>query len=186
MLSISCRKAAWYGRAVTEDAIEARVLAEIEALGVAYETIRIDPDLADTAAFCEHYGYALEDSANCIVVASRDEPPVLAACLNLATTKLDVNKRVRKLLGVRKLSFASPELTREATGMLIGGVTPFGLPSVERGRSEPLPLYVDARVVERATVIVGGGSRSLKVGVPGDVFARMPRAEIIEGLAVDA
>src|SRR5439155_4335997 len=34
------------------------------AVGVA----EIDPSLADTAAFCEAYGVALEDSANCVVV----------------------------------------------------------------------------------------------------------------------
>ncbi|MGH3443668.1 MAG: YbaK/EbsC family protein [Nitriliruptorales bacterium] len=171
---------------MTDNGIEARVLAEIDALGVAYETIRIDPDLADTASFCAHYGYALEDSVNCIVVASRDDPPLLAACLNLATTKLDVNKRVRKLLGVRKLSFASADLTRDATGMLIGGVTPFGLPRDQPGGPDPLRLYVDARVVERPRVIVGGGSRSLKVLVDSAAFHRLDRAEIVEDLAIDA
>lgn len=163
---------------MAEDDIETRVIAEIEALGVTYETIRIDPELADTASFCAHYGYELDDSANCILVASRDDPPVLAACLNLATTKLDVNKRVRRLLGVRKLSFASPELTRDVSGMLIGGVTPFALP-------DGLPLYVDSRVVERERVIVGGGSRSLKILVDSDAFQQLDRAEIVEDLAVD-
>jgi prolyl-tRNA editing enzyme YbaK/EbsC (Cys-tRNA(Pro) deacylase) len=120
-----------------------------------YETIEIDPALADTAAFCEHYGYPLETSGNCILVASKDDPPVIAACVVLATTKLDVNKRVRKRLGVRKLSFAPPELTREVTGMEIGGVTPFALPS-------DLPLYLDARIadLDRVSSAVGAGPSS--------------------------
>jgi prolyl-tRNA editing enzyme YbaK/EbsC (Cys-tRNA(Pro) deacylase) len=148
---------------VTEDrsddrAIEVDVLASVEATGEPYETLEIDPDLADTAAFCERYGYPPEASGNCILVASRDDPPLVAACLALATTKLDVNKRVRRLLGVRKLSFASPELTRELTGMQIGGVTPFGLPA-------DLPLFLDARVAGLDRVVVGGGSRSLKLVV---------------------
>jgi prolyl-tRNA editing enzyme YbaK/EbsC (Cys-tRNA(Pro) deacylase) len=141
-----------------ERAIELDVLAAIEATGAAYETVEIDPDLADTTAFCERYGYPLGSSGNCILVASKDDPPVVAACLALATTKLDVNKRVRKLLGVRKLSFAPAELTREITGMEIGGVTPFGLPS-------DLPLYLDARIRDLDRVVVGGGSRSLKLVV---------------------
>jgi prolyl-tRNA editing enzyme YbaK/EbsC (Cys-tRNA(Pro) deacylase) len=141
-----------------ERAVEAEVLAAVDATGEPYETIDIDPALADTAAFCERYGYPLETSGNCILVASKDDPPVLAACLALATTKLDVNKRVRKLLGVRKLSFAPAELTREVTGMEIGGVTPFSLPP-------ELPLFLDARIRDLDRVVVGGGGRSLKLVV---------------------
>lgn len=159
------------------DPVETRVLEHLAELGVDVDTIEIDPDLADTAAFCDAYGYALEDSANCIVVASRGEPVRYAACVVLAHTRLDVNKRVRKLMGVRKLSFASAEQTRELTGMMIGGVTPFALP-------EDLPVYVDSRVRDRDSVIVGGGSRGLKVDVPPDVFAAMPQAEFVDDLAV--
>ncbi len=163
---------------MTDETIEARVLAHLEELGASFETLRIDPDLADTTTFCAHYGFDLEDSANCIVVASRDDDPVYAACLNLATTKLDVNKRVRRLLGVRKLSFAAADATRGITGMMIGGVTPFGLP-------DALPTLVDAQVVARDRVVVGGGSRSLKVIVDPEVFTRMEGADVVDGLAVD-
>lgn len=164
---------------MTDEAIQREVIAHLDALGASYDVVPVDPALADTTAFCEHYGYSLDESANCIVVASRDDPPVLAACLNLAHTKLDVNKRVRKLLGVRRLSFASAEQTRALTGMLLGGVTPFGLP-------EGLRLLVDARVMARDRVIVGGGSRSIKLHVDPEVFRRMADTEIVEELAVDA
>ena len=67
----------------------------------------IDPDLADTAAFCEAYQVGLEVSANCVVVAGKREGETrFAACLVLATTRADVNGIVRKLLDVRKASFA--------------------------------------------------------------------------------
>jgi len=131
-------------------------LAALAATGVAYEVVRIDPALADTAAFCAAYGYALDMSANCLLVASRDPEPVMAACLVLATTRLDVNRRVRALLDVRKLSFAPAELTLERTGMELGGVTPFGLDA-------SIPLLVDARVMACERVIVGGGDRRSKL-----------------------
>lgn len=157
-------------------AVERRVLAAVEATGEPYDVVDVDPALADTAAFCEHYGYPLETSGNCILVASKDDPPVVAACLALATTKLDVNKRVRRLLGVRKLSFAPAELTREVTGMEIGGVTPFGLPG-------GLPIWVDDRVRDLDRVIVGGGSRSIKLSVtPASLQA--VGGEFVEDLAV--
>ena len=154
------------------------MLAALAATGADHEVLEIDPDLADTAAFCEAYGYALEASGNCLLVASRDDPPVVAACVVLATTKLDVNKRVRKLLGVRKLSFASADLTRDLTGMQIGGVTPFALP-------DGVPLYVDARVADLDRVLVGGGSRRLKLDVdPAALLA--VGGEYVEDLAVPA
>lgn len=140
------------------DPLEQQVIDAVAATGERYDVIEIDPDLADTAAFCANYGYQMSASGNCIIVASKDEEPVVATCLALATTKLDVNKRVRKLMGVRKLSFAPAELTQELTGMQIGGVTPFGLP-------DGLPLYLDARIAELDRVIVGGGSRRLKLNV---------------------
>lgn len=158
------------------DPIEQRALAHLDELDAAYDVVEIDPSLADTEAFCEAYGYALEESANCIVVASREDDPIFAACLNLAHTRLDVNKRVRKLLGVRKLSFASPEQTVDLTGMMIGGVTPFGLPA-------DLPLYVDTRIRDLDRIIVGGGSRRLKLSVDPAAFDRMSQAEWIDDLA---
>ena len=147
----------------------------LDALGVEYQIVPCDPDLADTAAFCEAYGYALEDSANTIVVMGRADPPVYAACVVLATTRLDVNKVVRKRLGTRKASFASGEDTQALTGMAIGGVTPIGLP-------EGLPLWVDARVMEREQVILGGGGRERKVHAPPSLLTALG-AEVVEDLA---
>ncbi len=156
--------------------IAARVQSALDDLSADYQVIDIDPDLADTAAFCEHYGYAPEASANAILVASKRPAGRHALNLVLATTRLDVNHKVRSLLGVKKLSFAPAELTHEVTGMMIGGVTPFGL-------DDELPIFVDARVVALDQVIVGGGNRASKVLVDPEVFSRMPAVEVIEGLA---
>jgi prolyl-tRNA editing enzyme YbaK/EbsC (Cys-tRNA(Pro) deacylase) len=159
--------------------IEEHVLGRLVQLQIEHEVLPCDPELADTAAFCAHYGHPLDRSANTIVVAARREPGVACACVALATCKLDVNHCVCALLGVRKASFASAEQTRELTGMMIGGVTPFGLP-------DGLPLFIDAAVIERETVILGGGSRSIKLRVAPSVLRRLPGARVIEGLAVPA
>jgi prolyl-tRNA editing enzyme YbaK/EbsC (Cys-tRNA(Pro) deacylase) len=152
------------------------VLEHLDALGADYEAIECDPELADTAAFCAAYGYALDESANAILIASKRPPGQFALCLALATTRLDVNRAVRDVMSVKKLSFATPEQTIEATGMMIGGVTPFGVPA-------DLPVYVDEAVMDKARVIVGGGSRSLKLLVASEVFRTMPNVHIVAGLA---
>ena len=148
------------------------VLDQLRDLGVDYEVVPCDPELADTAQFCEAYGFSMDDSAN----AGKADPPVFAMCLVLADSRLDVNKVVRKKLGVRKCSFATADQTIEMTGMQIGGVTPFGTTS-------PLPLWIDARVMTRDNLIIGGGSRDRKLLVPPATLAAHPHAEVIEGLA---
>ncbi len=152
------------------------VTAALERLGAEYEVLPCDPELADTLRFCEAYGFALEDSANTILVASKRPPGRLAACVVLASTRLDVNHTVKAHLGVRRLSFASPETTLEVTGMEIGGVTPFGL-------GAELPVLIDSRVPTRERVVVGAGTRTAKIRCRPDVLTRLPSAEVVEGLA---
>ena len=152
------------------------VIDELNQLGAAYELVECDPALADTAAFCEAYGYAPEQSANAIVVVGKSDPPVFAMCLVRADTRLDVNKVVRKRLGTRKASFASAEQTIELTGMEIGGVTPFGVPG-------DLPLWIDAAVMDIDQIIIGGGGRDRKLLIPPATLSAHPRAEVVHDLA---
>ncbi len=156
--------------------IEDRVRAVLDGAGVPFEIFEIDPDFADTAAFCEKYGYAMEESGNTIIVASKKEPKQYCACVVRASTRLDVNHAVADLMGIRKLSFASAEETVALTGMMIGGVTVFALP-------EGLPIYVDEGLMGLDRVILGSGSRSSKVKVSPEVFHRLPAAKVIAGLA---
>jgi prolyl-tRNA editing enzyme YbaK/EbsC (Cys-tRNA(Pro) deacylase) len=158
------------------DELEMRVRAAAEATGVPFEVIECDPALADTAAFCEAYGYSTDISANTIVVGSKTDPPMYAACVVLATSRLDVNGTVRRKLGARKVSFAPADATAEVTGMVMGGVTMFGLP-------DGLPIWIDAEVMRRDRIIVGGGSRGLKLLVPVAALAALPGAEVVDALA---
>jgi prolyl-tRNA editing enzyme YbaK/EbsC (Cys-tRNA(Pro) deacylase) len=162
--------------ATTDDAGRARLEAALDPLGIAYELFPCDPALADTAQFCEAYGFAPDESANTIVVVGKADPRRYAACIVLATHRLDVNRAVRDKLGTRKASFAGADETRELTGMEIGGVTPFGLP-------DGLPVWVDAAVMARPRVILGGGSRSWKVISTPALLAALPNVDVVEGLA---
>ncbi len=152
------------------------VIGYLEALGVAYELVECDPDFADTARFCERYGYSMEASANAICVVGKSAERPMACCVVLASTRLDVNGVVRRRLGTRKASFAGAEATVARTGMMIGGVTPFGLPA-------GLPVWIDARVMQCDRVIVGGGSRDCKILCPPASLLAIEDAEVVENLA---
>lgn len=152
------------------------VLEAATATGVPFDVVPCDPELADTADFCRAYGYAPEDSANCIIVVGKGDPRTYAACIVLATTRLDVNGVVRRRLGTRRASFASADETAELTGMAIGGVTPFGLPP-------GLEIWVDARVTERERIVLGGGSRHRKVVGPPALLLALDGVEVVPDLA---
>ena len=155
--------------------VDAAVLEAMNKLGVAFEEMDCDPELADTARFCEAYGVPLERSANTILVASRRPEGHFAACLVLATTRLDVNGLVRRRLGVKKVSFADAEQTRELTGMEIGGVTIFGLP-------DDLPVWIDAGVLSHDWVVIGAGSRTAKIRLDPRQLEGLDGFEIIPDL----
>ncbi|HUS42863.1 MAG TPA: YbaK/EbsC family protein [Ilumatobacteraceae bacterium] len=152
------------------------VIADLERLGVVYEVMDCDPDLADTAQFCEAYGVALEESANAILVASKKPEGHHAVCVALAHTRLDVNGAVRRKLGVRKLSFAPADVTRELTGQEIGGVTIFGLPA-------GLPVWLDSRVLDCERIVVGAGSRAAKIRLDPSQLVDLDRYEFVDDLA---
>ena len=137
----------------------------------------IDPDLADTAAFCEQYGVSLDVSANCVVVTGkRDGEARFAACVILATTRADVNGVVRRRLDARKASFAPMDDAVALTGMEYGGITPIGLPA-------DWPVLIDRAVLDRSMVVIGSGLRRSKVALPPAVLATLPAAEVVDGLA---
>jgi prolyl-tRNA editing enzyme YbaK/EbsC (Cys-tRNA(Pro) deacylase) len=156
----------------------AAALAELAGVIPADEVgvAEIDPDLADTAAFCAEYGVALTESVNCVVVSGRrDGQTRLAACMVLATTRADVNGLVKRELDVRKASFAAMETAVELTGMEYGGITPIGLPA-------DWPVFVDGGAAAQPRVVIGSGIRRSKLTLPGAALARLPAAAVLAGL----
>ena len=156
------------------------VLLALEHLGPDAALVgvaEIDPALADTAAFCAAYGSPMDGSANCVVVAGRrGEDTRYAACLVLASTRADVNGLVRRRLNARRASFAPMDDAVALTGMEYGGITPVGLPA-------EWPVLVDAAVAAAPAVVIGSGIRGSKLALPGELAARLPGVEVIEGLA---
>jgi prolyl-tRNA editing enzyme YbaK/EbsC (Cys-tRNA(Pro) deacylase) len=138
----------------------------------------IDPELADTAAFCAAYDVGLQESANCVVISGKRDGEVrYAACVILATTRADVNTTARKLLDVRKASFAAMAEAVELSGMEYGGITPIGLPA-------SWPIFVDAAVVAAGPVVIGSGIRASKIVLPATLLAALPTAQVVEGLGI--
>jgi len=153
-----------------------RIRQFLESTKLEFEVMDCDPKLADTKVFCKEYGIDLSDSVNAIMVKTKTGELKYAVCALLATTKLDINKTIRKKLGARRVSFADIEETARLTVMEIGGVTPLALPNT-------LSLWVDSKVMKRNSVVLGGGNRSSKIKVSPKIFNYTPNTEIVDGLA---
>ena len=134
---------------------------------------KIDPSLADTAAFCEKYEIGLDVSANCVIVeAKRGDRVWYAACIILATTRADVNGVIRKALDARKVSFAPMDTATSLTGMEYGGITPIGLPA-------DWPIYIDSQVIEQEKLIIGSGIRGSKILTTPDVLESLDNVQVM-------
>lgn len=156
---------------------EAMVQEALARLPVEARIIDCDPAKADTAVFCEYYGFAPEDSANTILVKAKTGLKRTVACVLLADSRLDVNHVIRKRLGSRRVSFASADETRRLTGMEVGGVTPLALP-------DDIAVWVDSRVMQRRQIVLGGGGRSTKIVTSPEIFKHTPNTEIVVSLAM--
>jgi prolyl-tRNA editing enzyme YbaK/EbsC (Cys-tRNA(Pro) deacylase) len=141
--------------------------------------VEIDPALADTATLNAAHDLPASASANCVLVAGRrggDER--IAAAVVRATTRADVNSRVRSLLDVRKASFLPMDRAVAESGMEYGGITPIGLPEGWR-------VLLDARVAtDGEPALIGSGVRRSKLLLPGTLLAQLPGVELIEGLGL--
>ena len=147
-------------------------IGDITEVGVA----EIDPTLSDTAAFCAHYGVQFAQAANCVVLeARRGEETWYVACVILATTKADINGLGRKILDVRKLSFAPMESAVTESKMEYGAITPVGLP-------HNWPILIDKAVIETPYVVIGSGIRKSKLIVSGTFLATVLNVVVVEGL----
>jgi prolyl-tRNA editing enzyme YbaK/EbsC (Cys-tRNA(Pro) deacylase) len=148
-------------------------LPNAEQIGVT----EIDPNLSDTAAFCNEYQVDMNQAANCVILeAKRADKTWFAACVILGSARADVNGIARRTLDARKVSFAPMEKAVAESVMECGAITPIGLP-VEWS------IFVDQAVADSEYVIIGSGIRKSKLAIPGKLFASLPNVQVLNGLA---
>lgn len=134
----------------------------------------IDPNLADTGAFCKQYDIGLDISANCVIVETkRGEVIRYAACIILATTRVDVNGVIRRELGARKASFAPSDAATSLTRMEYGGITPIGLPG-------DWPIFIDSQVARQEQLIIGSGIRGSKILITSERLQGLNNAHVLD------
>ena len=159
------------------DELDPRVAEALKQYDIEADVFVCEPEFADTAQFCEKYGFKPEESANTILIVNKKNLDQVVACVVLANTRLDVNKKVCQLMETKKASFASAEQTVAKTNMMIGGVVAIGLP-------KDMQIYIDEKVMNCDKIIMGGGNRSTKLVLKPQELTKLPHVHIIENLTL--
>jgi len=134
----------------------------------------INPELSDTAAFCEMYDIGMDICVNCVIVeAKRAEKTWYATCLVQANVRADINGVVRRRLEARKLSFAPMQKATTLSNMAYGAISPIGLPA-------DWPILVDSGAAALEHAVIGSGIRKSKLLVPGNLLASLPNAKVMD------
>ncbi len=124
-----------------------RIRALLDASGVAYRVVEHGETLT-SAASAEARGLPLAAGAKALLLKA-DDRFVLAVLR--ADRKLD-SRAVQRLLGARKLRFATrEELATNAGGLVPGAVPPFGPPVL------PFELLLDDSIADGAEVAFNAG-----------------------------
>ena len=154
---------------------KAIALAKLSGVLVA----EIDPNVSDTAAFCEKYNVGLDVSVNCVILeARRGDKTWYAACMIPATVRADVNGIVRRALDAKKISFAPMDTAVSLTSMEYGAINPIGLPA-------DWPILIDSGAAKLDHAIIGSGIRKSKLLVSGKLLASLPNAHVLSLVKTD-
>jgi len=138
----------------------------------------IDPADADTLTLTSKLDLPLADSGNAVLITGvRSGEARHCCCMTPANRRVDVNHVVRQRLDVRKCSFASMDEAVSVSGMEYGGITPIGLPA-------EWPVWLDSHIADLDWVLIGSGTRTAKLVVPGAALLRLPGAELVENLTI--
>lgn len=142
------------------------------------EVAEIDPGSAGGTEFCDRYGFAYHEGANCVLVeASRSGQVTYAACVITPGSRTDLNGLVRKHLGMRRVTLIPKDVAVSRTGMEYGSMTAVGLPKDWR-------VLVDARLSAAPRIIMGSGRVNSKLRLPGHLLLEVCRGESISDLAL--
>ena len=75
-------------------------------------------------------------------------------------------KNLAREIGVKGIEPCTPDVAQRHSGYLVGGTSPFGL-------RKPMPVFVEATVLELPRICINGGRRGFLVGIESGVLVSM-------------
>ncbi len=77
-----------------------------------------------------------------------------------------VTRELARAIGVKSVQPCTPADAQRHSGYMVGGTSPFGT-------RKPLPVYVEASVLELPRVLINGGRRGYLVGIAPGVLGTL-------------
>jgi Cys-tRNA(Pro) deacylase len=75
-------------------------------------------------------------------------------------------KELARVLGAKSVRPCAPDTAERHSGYMVGGTSPFGL-------RKPLPVYVEATILELPRIYINGGKRGFIVGLEPKELVRV-------------
>ena len=82
-------------------------------------------------------------------------------------------KNLARAIGVKGVEPCKPEVAQRHSGYLVGGTSPFGT-------RRPMPVYVEASVLELPRILINGGRRGYLLGIAPSVLTEMLGARPVQ------
>jgi Cys-tRNA(Pro) deacylase len=79
-------------------------------------------------------------------------------------------KNLAREIGAKSVEPCKPEVAQRHSGYLVGGTSPFGT-------RKPMPVYVEASVLELPRLLINGGQRGYLVGLAPQVLVQLLQAK---------
>jgi len=151
-----------------ETEITGRILEHLNSLGISYEKLEHEPVTTSEAAAGARAS-RIEQGAKALIVKADDAyyHLVLSAALRVDNNKL------RKVLGARRVRFATAEELFELTGCRPGAVPPFG-------NLFGLPVLMDDALLAEDTVYFNCGSHTVSLRMAREDLVRATGARVAD------
>jgi len=145
-----------------------KILAHLDSLGIAYEKLEHEPVTTSEAAAGARAS-RLEEGAKALVVKAKDDYYHLIIS---AAARLD-SKKLRHIIGSRKLRFATAQEVFRLTGCRPGAVPPLG-------NLFGLPVYMDSLLLAEDTVYFNCGSHTVSLRMARQDLQTAAEAEVAD------
>jgi Cys-tRNA(Pro) deacylase len=133
----------------------------LERQGVAYtEHVYDYIEHGGTAESSRQLGVAEHEVIKTLVMQDEQGRPLIVL---MHGDRQVSTKNLAREIGAKRIDPCRPEIAQRHSGYLVGGTSPFGT-------RRPMPVYVEASVLELPRALVNGGRRGYLVGIDPRVF----------------
>jgi Cys-tRNA(Pro)/Cys-tRNA(Cys) deacylase len=147
-----------------------KVIAKLEGLDIEYKILELNGKAYTSEDVVRLYGCPIEEICKTVVMKS-DKGDFFAVTLG-GDKRLDV-KKMREIVGCRKMRFLRDDELEELTGFEPGTVCPVTL-------CDMLPLYLDKSCFRTEKVNFGSGDLQYGIEIKSEDMKKAIKAEVVD------